>query len=188
MHLVCFPLLSGTTFLRLTEKCCSRHRSQKRFPHLSNRQRSVGHSENTRHYFIQLPIFFCIFSITLIPKSFTQAIRYFNHVGFAMGVPFIDHLEEGAENESDFYESVEHVASVLNSGSRFYTFGMRSFYFAILYVFWYFGPISLLAASVIMIFFITLGDSSLGAMNIDTKRRSNESDQSSSVIELRKLS
>ncbi|KAJ3303563.1 hypothetical protein HDV03_003742 [Kappamyces sp. JEL0829] len=102
--------------------------------------------------------------------SFSQSIRYFNHVGFAMGVPMLDHLD-GDEETDGLFETVDHVASMLCTGSRFFTLGIRSFYFSILYVFWYFGPIYLLASSFLMIAFIYVGDLSMGASKICTKRQ-----------------
>ncbi|KAJ3303455.1 hypothetical protein HDV03_003823 [Kappamyces sp. JEL0829] len=66
--------------------------------------------------------------------AFSQSIRYFNHVGFAMGVPMLDHLDD--EETGEFFETVDHVSSMLYTGSRFFTLGNRSLYFSILYVFW----------------------------------------------------
>jgi uncharacterized membrane protein len=71
--------------------------------------------------------------------SFSMSIRIFNHVGFMINVPL-------AMNHKVI--SPSHVAEHLNRGGRFYSLGMRSYYFAVPLLFWIFGPIFMLAATI----------------------------------------
>jgi uncharacterized membrane protein len=85
-------------------------------------------------------------------------VRYFNHVGFAVTVGMdSSHLEEG-----DYQETIEHVASLLNLGSMFFTLGIRGYYFAIPFVFWYFGPFPLLVSTILLTAAVSYGDSNHG--------------------------
>jgi uncharacterized membrane protein len=47
-----------------------------------------------------------------------------------------------------------HVAAYLNSGGRFYSIGMRAYYFSVPMVFWLFGPHFMLVATVVLIAFL----------------------------------
>jgi uncharacterized membrane protein len=88
---------------------------------------------------------------------FSQSIRYFNHVGFTINIPMEDTVTE--DSDSIFvYESADHVAHLLNVGAKFFTLGMRAFFFSIPATFWYFGPISLMVATVVVLFAISMGD------------------------------
>ena len=91
-------------------------------------------------------------------------MRYFNHVGFAVTVGMdSSHLEEG-----DYQETIEHVASLLNLGSMFFTLGIRAFYFSIPFTFWYFGSVSLLVSTVVVLVLIFIGD--LSDANMQMKK------------------
>jgi uncharacterized membrane protein len=71
--------------------------------------------------------------------SFSMSIRIFNHVGFMINVPL-------AMNHKAI--SPAHVAVHLNRAGRFYSLGMRAYYFAVPLLFWIFGPLFMLAATV----------------------------------------
>ncbi len=71
--------------------------------------------------------------------SFSMSIRIFNHVGFMINVPL-------AMNHKAI--SPAHVALQLNRAGRFYSLGMRAYYFAVPLLFWIFGPLFMLAATV----------------------------------------
>lgn len=77
--------------------------------------------------------------------SFAMAIRIYNHVGYMINVPLT--LKHHAI-------SPIHVASHLNSGGKFYSIGMRAYYYAVPLVFWLFGPHFMLAATVVLIAFL----------------------------------
>jgi uncharacterized membrane protein len=71
--------------------------------------------------------------------SFAMAVRVFNHVGYLVNVP----LSLGHKMICP-----AHVAAHLNRAGKFYSLGMRAFYFTVPLVFWLFGPHLMLAATV----------------------------------------
>jgi len=84
-----------------------------------------------------LDLFFAFF-------SFSMSIRVFNHVGYMINVP-LSPLRHKAI-------SPQHVAIHLNRAGRFYSLGMRAYYFAVPLVFWLFGPHFMLLATLGLIF------------------------------------
>lgn len=77
--------------------------------------------------------------------SFAMAVRIYNHVGYMINVPLT--LKHHAI-------SPIHVATHLNSGGKFYSIGMRAYYYAVPLVFWLFGPHFMLVATVVLIAFL----------------------------------
>lgn len=77
--------------------------------------------------------------------SFAMSIRMYNHVGYMINVPLT--LEHHAISPT-------HVAAHLNSGGKFYSIGMRAYYYAVPLVFWLFGPHFMLMATVVLIAFL----------------------------------
>jgi uncharacterized membrane protein len=75
--------------------------------------------------------------------SFSMSIRIFNHVGFMINVP------KSAGHKS---VSPQHVAVHLNRAGQFYSIGMRAYYFLVPLVFWLFGPLLMLLATIALIF------------------------------------
>jgi uncharacterized membrane protein len=77
--------------------------------------------------------------------SFSMAVRVFNHVGYMINVPL-------ARNFKMICPA--HVAVHLNRAGRFYSIGMRAYYFVVPLVFWLFGPhfmlISTIALTVVL--------------------------------------
>ncbi len=63
--------------------------------------------------------------------SFSMSIRVFNHVGYMINVPLA--LKHKMITPA-------HVATHLNRAGRFYSIGMRAYYFSVPLVFWLFGP------------------------------------------------
>ncbi len=70
--------------------------------------------------------------------AFSMSIRIFNHVGFMINVPL-------AANHKAI--SPTHVAIHLNRAGRFYSLGMRAYYFAVPLLFWLFGPLFMLIST-----------------------------------------
>ncbi len=68
--------------------------------------------------------------------SFTLAIRMYNHVGYLINTPG---------------HPPAYVARLLNRAGWYYSAGMRSYYFSVPLVFWLFGAIFMLAASLGMV-------------------------------------
>lgn len=73
--------------------------------------------------------------------NFTLAIRYYNHTGFMINLP----KDENAEI------SVEDVIEILERGGTHYFLGMRAYYLSIPLLLWLFGPIWLVAGSVLLV-------------------------------------
>lgn len=63
--------------------------------------------------------------------SFSMSIRVFNHVGYMINVPLA--LKHKMITPA-------HVATHLNRAGKFYSIGMRAYYFIVPLVFWLFGP------------------------------------------------
>jgi uncharacterized membrane protein len=74
--------------------------------------------------------------------SFSMAIRIFNHVGFLINIP------PGLQHRS---LTPQHVAIYLNSAGKYYSIGMRTYYFCVPLVFWLFGPHFMVAATIALI-------------------------------------
>ncbi len=74
---------------------------------------------------------------------FSMAIRIFNHVGFMINVPLtLNHR----------VISPQHVALHLNRAGKFYSIGMRAYYFSVPMVFWLFGPQFMVGSTIMLIF------------------------------------
>ena len=73
--------------------------------------------------------------------NFTLAIRYNNHAGFMINT--FEH--------NDATVSEEAVTQVVNHGALHYTIGMRGFYLSVPLALWLFGPIWMLAGSLVLI-------------------------------------
>ncbi len=74
--------------------------------------------------------------------SFAMAIRIFNHVGFLINVPLA--LEHPSITP-------QHVAAYLNSAGKYYSIGMRTYYYCVPLVFWLFGPMLMVLATLALI-------------------------------------
>ena len=73
--------------------------------------------------------------------SFTLAVRYFNHTGFMINLPY------NSSTEID----VDDVVEILERGGTHYTLGMRAYYMTIPLALWLFGPLWLLAGTVLLV-------------------------------------
>ena len=71
--------------------------------------------------------------------SFSVAVRFFNHVGYMINVPAAGRHK---------WLTPARVAGHLQAAGRFYSIGMRAYYFSVPLVFWLFGPHFMLAATV----------------------------------------
>ena len=74
--------------------------------------------------------------------SFTMSVRVYNHVGYMINVPLTMNHK---------MISPRHVAITLNRAGRFYSVGMRAFYYTVPLVFWLFGPHFMLVATAVLI-------------------------------------
>lgn len=73
--------------------------------------------------------------------NFTLAVRYYNHTGFMINLP--------VDVNTDI--SVEDVAEILDRGGTHYTLGMRGYYLTIPLALWLFGPLWLLAWTLLLV-------------------------------------
>lgn len=73
--------------------------------------------------------------------SFSTSIRLFNHVGYQISVPH-DVRPRGL--------TPTRVAVHLNRAGRYFSIGMRAYYFSVPLLFWLFGPYMLLLASAVL--------------------------------------
>jgi len=81
--------------------------------------------------------------------AFAMSIRTYNHVGFMLYVPA--HVEHHTLT-ADF------VAQHLNRAGRFYSIGMRAYYTLVPLVFWLFGPFFMIAATIGLLFALSMLD------------------------------
>ena len=83
-----------------------------------------------------------LFDLFVAFFSFSMSIRVFNHVGYMINVPLsLNHKAI----------TPQHVAVHLNSAGKYYSIGMRAYYFSGPLVFWLFGPHFMLLATLILI-------------------------------------
>ncbi len=73
--------------------------------------------------------------------NFTLAVRYFNHTGFMINLP----------TDSNAEISVDNVVEILDRGGMHYTLGMRGYYLAMPLALWLFGPLWLLAGTLLLV-------------------------------------
>jgi uncharacterized membrane protein len=81
--------------------------------------------------------------------SFAMAVRHYNHIGYHVCLPPELQPESHAQ---DF------VAAMLNRAGRYYTIGMRAYYLAVPLIFWLFGPLFLMGASIVIVFVLHAHD------------------------------
>jgi uncharacterized membrane protein len=74
--------------------------------------------------------------------AFSMSVRIYNHVGYMLNVPL---------NLNHKSISPAHVAVHLNRAGKFYSIGMRAYYFMVPLVFWLFGPHFMVLATVALI-------------------------------------
>uniref|UniRef100_A0A0D9V476 DUF599 domain-containing protein n=1 Tax=Leersia perrieri TaxID=77586 RepID=A0A0D9V476_9ORYZ len=75
-----------------------------------------------------------------------QAIRLYAHASFLLGLPPVP----GGEGEEAAEEFAAYVARTVNRGSHSWSLGLRAFYVSLALFMWTFGPIPMLACSVLM--------------------------------------
>lgn len=73
--------------------------------------------------------------------NFTLSIRHYNHAATMINIPLHESMED----------QVKESILMLNFAARYYTFGMRCFYFSIPLALWLFGPLWMFFSSWILI-------------------------------------
>ncbi|MCL1979587.1 MAG: DUF599 domain-containing protein, partial [Proteobacteria bacterium] len=96
---------------------------------------------------------------------FTSSIRLYNHVGYMINAPY---------TEQEKVMSPKVVAAQLNRAGYHYSMGLRGFYSMVPLVFWIFGPLFLLAVTVVVIMILFHLDRTPSAVEEDFHRECNE--------------
>lgn len=86
-----------------------------------------------------------LFDLLLVFFTFSMSVRLFHHIGYAINVPLDGALER---------TQIRHVVAQMNRAGVFYRIGMRAYYFTVPLLFWLFGPLFLLGATALLIFFL----------------------------------
>jgi uncharacterized membrane protein len=108
------------------------------FTEISHGLNLVG-TLNETLWMIKLMLLGILFFVTFF--NFTLAIRYYNHAGFMINT-FV-------ANDATVSEAA--VTQVLNHGALHYTIGMRGFYLSVPSALWLFGPLWMLAGSLVLV-------------------------------------
>jgi uncharacterized membrane protein len=108
------------------------------FTEVSNTLNLLG-AKNETLWMFKLMLLGTVFFITFF--NFTLCIRYYNHVGFM--------INTFQQDDTSF--SANAVTHVLNHGALHYTIGMRGFYLSVPLALWLFGPIWMLAGSLVLV-------------------------------------
>jgi len=92
-----------------------------------------------------LKLLIMLFDLLFAFFAFSMSVRLFHHIGYSINVP----LERGlAQTQS------AQVVAQLNRAGVFYRIGTRAYFYLVPMLFWLFGPLLLLAATVLLIFFL----------------------------------
>lgn len=75
--------------------------------------------------------------------NFVNAIRVSNHVGYMISI---------SKAPGRTYFSHHMVATQLNRGSQYFSVGVRSYYYLVPLIFWLFGPLYMVVATVLLVF------------------------------------
>lgn len=86
-----------------------------------------------------------LFDLLFAFFSFAMAVRIFHHIGYLINAPL---------DKSVDASQIRKVEAQLNRAGIFYRIGMRAYYFTVPLLFWLFGPIWLLGATVAVVFFM----------------------------------
>jgi uncharacterized membrane protein len=85
---------------------------------------------------------FLLTSFLMAFVCFSMSVRLYNHVGYQMNVP--------ARYRPPSINA-KNVAIHLNRAGYYYSLGMRTYYFAVPLVFWLFGPLLMVLATLVLI-------------------------------------
>jgi uncharacterized membrane protein len=98
---------------------------------------NIGGSGAAQAWIIKVMCLLTVFIVAFF--AFAMTIRLLNHVVFMINVPNAESYPGLAPRQ---------VAHLLTRAGHFYSVGMRSFFLAVPLVFWLFGPLYLLAATI----------------------------------------
>jgi uncharacterized membrane protein len=116
---------------------------------LSRTWQSVNIFGSTAQSTLALKLVVLLVNLFIAFFSFSNSIRLFNHVGFMINVPC---------TEGNYSTSFTFVAMQLNRAANQFHNGMRAFYFMVPLTLWLFGPLLLIAATILMIAVVFMFD------------------------------
>ena len=91
---------------------------------------------------ITLKLLVILINLFIAFFNFSLAIRLFNHVGFLINTP----SEDGG-----YGSSITFVAMQLNKAGSYFHLGMHAYYFLVPLVFWLFGPLLMVLATIVVV-------------------------------------
>lgn len=80
---------------------------------------------------------------------FSMSVRLFSHIGYMVGVK---------PTNADDLVRTETVATHLNQAGHYFSLGLRTFFTSIPIIFWFFGPVALVVATVGLLWILRLMD------------------------------
>lgn len=86
-----------------------------------------------------------LFDLLFAFFAFCLSIRLYHHIGYQINTP------------PDLRREVTqpaHVGAELNRAAIFYRLGMRAYYFTVPLLFWLFGPLMMMVATAVLVFFL----------------------------------
>ena len=107
-------------------------------PAMLNKLNFFGSTDETLFTFKTLLLVLCFLAAFF---NFSLSLRYLNHVAVDIGIPVPSAGEQAPEI----------VTSLFHRGAAHYTLGMRAYYIAIPVTLWFFGPIWMLVAAIVLI-------------------------------------
>jgi uncharacterized membrane protein len=91
---------------------------------------------------LTLKLFVLLVNLFIAFFNFSFSIRLYHHVGFMITAP---------SEEGNFGASYTLVSMQLNKAAHYFHQGMHAYYFLVPLIFWLFGPLFMVAATVVMI-------------------------------------
>jgi uncharacterized membrane protein len=82
----------------------------------------------------QIKLGVLLLSFAIAFYFFAMAIRFFNHVGYMINLPY---------NEAEGEQLYRQTCAYLNRAGSYYTMGTRTFFFALPMIAWFFDPVFL---------------------------------------------
>jgi len=92
-----------------------------------------------------LKLMVMLFDLLFAFFAFCLSIRLYHHIGYQINTP--SDLRRECTQPA-------HVGAELNRAAVFYRLGMRAYYFTVPLLFWLFGPLLMIGATAVMIFFL----------------------------------
>ena len=99
-------------------------------------------AETVSNDFWQIKLGLLLLDFFVAFYSFSMAIRFFNHVGYMINLPY---------EPSDKEKMHSRTCSYLNKAGSYYTVGNRAFFFSLPIIMWFFGAYFLVLSTLILI-------------------------------------